>query len=138
MTAATISDSALARKLLWSLLALRLGVFIVMLVWALDKFVNPTHTAAVFEGFYGVSGLSETMAAVLGALQLVLVLAFVIGYRKTITYGLIFVLHGVSTLSSLPQYIDAFNNLLFFAAWPMWAACWVLFYLRDYDTKFSV
>ena len=127
----------LEQKLPWALLALRIGIFIVMFIWALDKFVNPGHTAAVFEGFYGISGLSTTIATVLGAVQVVLCLAFLLGLWKTITYGIILVLHGVSTLSSFPQYIDAFNNLLFFAAWPMLAACIALFILREYDTKLS-
>jgi hypothetical protein len=29
-------------------------------------------------------------------------------------------------------------NLLFFAAWPMLAAAWALWWLRDYDTLFTV
>lgn len=125
-------------KLGWSLFVLRLGVFIVMLMWALDKFVSPGHTAAIFENFYGIGGLSATLAYVIGALQLLLIIAFVVGYRKTISYGLVLVLHGISTFSSFPQYLDAFNNLLFFAAWPMLAACVALFVLRDYDHKLAV
>lgn len=125
-------------KLGWSLFLLRISVFIVMLMWTLDKFVSPGHTAAVFENFYGISGLSATLAALLGALQLVLIIAFVLGYRKTLSYGLVLVLHGISTLSSFPQYLDAFNNLLFFAAWPMLAACGALFILRDHDHKLSI
>ncbi|MDN7127934.1 hypothetical protein J6J08_11180 [Pseudidiomarina sp. 1APR75-33.1] len=134
MTQATTAPARLEKKLAWSLLALRLGIFIVMFIWALDKFVNPAHTAAVFEGFYGIGGLSATFAAILGGLQVALCLIFVAGLWKFFSYGLIFILHGVSTLSSFPQYLDAFNNMLFFAAWPMWAACFALFYLREYDT----
>ncbi|MCK7458014.1 hypothetical protein [Idiomarina aminovorans] len=130
-------EQVLRAKLPWALLALRVGIFIVMFVWALDKFVNPGHTAAVFEGFYGIGGLSATIATVLGAVQVVLCLAFLLGLWKTITYGIILILHGLSTLSSFPQYLDAFNNLLFFAAWPMLAACIALFILREYDTKLS-
>ena len=130
-------SNSLEQKLPWPLLALRVGIFIVMFVWALDKFINPGHTAAVFEGFYGISGLSSTLAAVLGALQVILCLAFLVGLWKTVTYGLILALHAVSTFSSFPQYIDAFNNLLFFAAWPMLAACLALFLLREHDTKLS-
>jgi len=47
-------------------------------------------------------------------------------------------MHGISTLSSWPRYIAAFDNLLFFAAWPMLAACVALFLLRDSDTLLSV
>jgi uncharacterized membrane protein YkgB len=130
-------SNSLEQKLPWALLVLRVGIFIVMFIWALDKFVNPEHTAAVFEGFYGISGLSATLATVLGTLQVILCLAFLAGLWKTVTYGIILILHGVSTLSSFPQYIDAFNNLLFFAAWPMFAACIALFILREHDTKLS-
>ena len=131
-------SNTLEQKLPWALLTLRVGIFIVMFVWALDKLLNPGHTAAVFEGFYGIAGLSAAIATVLGILQILLCLAFLAGLWKTITYGLILVMHGVSTLSSFPQYIDAFNNLLFFAAWPMLAACIALFMLRDHDTKLTV
>lgn len=124
-------------RLQCALLALRLGVFIVMFMWTMDKFVNPAHSAKVFEIFYGVS--SSTVAVyVLGAVQLVLVLAFLGGVKKRLTYGLIFILHGASTLSAYNQYMDGFNNLLFFAAWPMWAACFALYLLRDEDVKFTI
>lgn len=131
-------ERSLEQKLPWALLLLRVGIFIVMFVWALDKLVNPQHSAAVFAKFYGIDGLSEMLSYALGALQLILCGAFLAGLWKTITYGLIMVMHAVSTLSSMPQYIDAFNNLLFFAAWPMLAACIALFILRDYDTRLSV
>jgi hypothetical protein len=58
--------------------------------------------------------------------------------KKRITCRLIFVLHGASTLSAYAQYYDAFNHLLFFAAWPMWAACFALYLLRDADTKLTL
>ena len=125
-------------RLQWSLFALRLGVFIVMFIWTLDKFVNPGHSIAIFEKFYSIPGLGEKVAYIMGALQLLLVLAFVTGIKKRLTYGIIFIMHGASTLSAFNQYFDAFNNLLFFAAWPMWAACFALYLLRDEDTKFTL
>ncbi|OUS70381.1 hypothetical protein B5G52_14930 [Pseudoalteromonas sp. A601] len=125
-------------RLQWSLFSLRLGVFVVMLMWTLDKFVNPGHSARIFEHFYGISGSTDTIAYILGGLQLVLVLAFMAGVKKRVTYGLIFLMHGASTLSSYSQYIDGFNNLLFFTAWPMLAACFALYLLRDQDVKFTV
>ena len=126
------------KKLQWSLLSLRLGVFIVMLMWTLDKFVNPGHGAAIFEKFYGLPGVSANLFYVLGIAQLILVLAFVIGYKKRLTYGIILLMHAGSTFSSYKQYLDGFNNLLFFAAWPMLAACLTLYLLRDADTKLTV
>ena len=57
-------------RLQWSLFSLRLSVFIVMAMWTLDKFVNPGHSARIFEHFYGISGSTDIVAYVLGALNL--------------------------------------------------------------------
>lgn len=121
-----------------ALLLLRLSVFLVMLMWTLDKFVNAGHAIAVFENFYGIAGLGAAVVTGLGVLELVLILAFVVGYRKRWSYGAVLVLHGASTLSSYRQYLDPFEHLLFFAAWPMLAACVALYLLRDLDTKATV
>lgn len=128
------NDNRIANALLF----LRLGVFIVILMWTLDKFFNPGHAAGVFENFYGLSGWGPTIFMIIGALELLLLIGFVIGYKKKVTYGLIFIIHAVSTISSWKQYLDPFNNLLFFAAIPMLAACWALFSLRDKDTHFTL
>ena len=133
-----MSTTSAPRHLELSLLLLRLSVFLVMFVWTLDKFVNPEHSGRVFEHFYGVGGLSPTVFMVLGALQLILVVAFVLGLQKRLTYGLVMLLHAGSTLSSWAQYLDAFNNLLFFAAWPMFAACIALYLMRDHDQLWSL
>ena len=128
----------LKNRLEWSLFSLRLGVFIVFIMWTLDKFFNPGHTAKVFEIFYGISGSSATAVYIMGALQLLLVLAFMTGVKKRISYGLILLMHAGSTFSSFSRYIDGFNNLLFFAAWPMLAACLALYLLRDLDVKYTI
>lgn len=122
-----------------ALLFLRLGVFIVILMWTLDKFINPGHSAGVFENFYGLSGWGPTVFMILGALELVLLIGFVIGYMKTLTYGFILVIHAISTISTWKQLLNPYDgNLLFFAGIPMLAACWALFSLRDLDTRFTI
>ncbi|ERN40148.1 hypothetical protein KR51_00034380 [Rubidibacter lacunae KORDI 51-2] len=128
--------TALARRLALMLLLLRLSVFLVFLVWALDKFLNPEHTAAVFDGSYGISNLVPIASYILGALQLAISIGFVLGIAKFFTYGMILVMHAVSTFASFPYYLDPYAspNLLFFTAWPMLAACCALFVLRKEDT----
>jgi putative oxidoreductase len=126
------------QRLTCSLLLLRWGVFIVMLFWTLDKFVKPEHSAKVFENFYGLEGLGTVALYSLAGAELVLIVAFVLGLWKRITYGLVLVLHGISTLSSYSQYLDPFNNLMFFAAWPMLAACAALYLLRDQDRRWTL
>jgi putative oxidoreductase len=128
------------RRLPFSLLLLRLGVAIVMLAWSIDKLLRPEHAAGVFGTFYGMPGLGETVFYVIGTLQLLVVLAFLAGAWRTWTYGAVLAMHAVSTLSSFRQYLAPFEgpNLLFFAAWPMLAACIALFLLRDRDTLWAV
>jgi len=125
-------------KVSTALLALRVSVFAVLLVWTLDKLVNPGHAGHVYKHFYFIGGLGPAAFTVIGLLELVLCAAFLVGYRKRLTYGLVLLFHGISTLSSYAQYADPFNSLLFFAAWPMLAACFALYYLRDLDTKWTL
>jgi uncharacterized membrane protein YkgB len=128
------------KKLQVSLLLLRVTVFLVMFMWTIDKFVNPGHAAKVYASFYYIAGLESAVMYAIGAVEVILLLLFLAGYKKTFTYGAVLILHTVSTLSSFNQYLAPFEgpNLLFFAAWPMLAACFALFLLRDQDKMMSV
>lgn len=128
------------KKLQWSLLFLRLTVFLVMFMWTIDKFINPAHAAKVYEKFYYIAGLEYVVIYAIGVVEISILLLFLVGYRKKYTYGAVLAFHAVSTLSSFKQYLAPFDgsNLLFFAAWPMLAACFTLFLLRDQDKKLSV
>lgn len=125
-------------RLSFSLLSLRIGVFIVMALWSVDKILNAEHAAAVFETYYFIGDIGAGTLAAIGALQLLIEVAFVAGLFRTFTYGLVLVTHLLSTLASWPGYIEPFENLLFFAAWPMLAACFALFLLREHDTLWSL
>jgi putative oxidoreductase len=119
-----------------ALLVLRVTIFLVMLIWTLDKFIRPAHAASVYEHFYFLRGLGPGVMYALGGVELAILVGFVIGFEPRVTYGLVLLFHAVSTLSSFRQYFHPFEsvNLLFFAAWPMLGACFALYYLRDLDT----
>ena len=123
-----------------SLLLLRLSVFLVMFMWTIDKFINPGHAAKVYESFYNIAGLEDVVMFAIGAIEIIILLLFLVGFKKKYTYGAVLALHTVSTLSSYKQYLAPFDgpNLLFFAAWPMLAACFTLFLLRDQDNMISL
>lgn len=125
------------QRLATALFALRITVFLVFLMWTLDKFVNPQHAAGVFEDFYYLAGLGPGVFVAIGIAELVLILLFLGGIAKFWTYGAVLVFHAISTLSSWQMYFG-FDHLLFFAGWPMLAACFALFWLRDHDTLFTV
>jgi hypothetical protein len=111
-----------------------------MFLWTLDKFLNPDHAAAVFANFYYISGIGDVLFYVIGATEMLILTGFLLGYRKKWTYGAVLIFHAISTFSTYKQYFSPFTspNLLFFAAWPMLAACFALYYLRDKDTLLVV
>lgn len=122
-------------RLEWSLVGLRMTIFLVMLLWTLDKFLHPAHSARVFASFYGLAGLAPAAFLIVGLAELTLIVAFVCGLWPRLTYGAVLALHAGSTLSSWRQYLDPFDHLLFFTAWPMLAACAALYALRDHDRR---
>ena len=122
------------KRLQISLFLLRFGVFIVFAFWTADKFINPGHSAKVWAFFYQAPGLEASMLTIIGAVQAGIVGLFVLGLFKRFSYGLVLIMHTISTFSSYMKYMAPFDNLLFLAAWPMLAACVTLYLLRDEDT----
>jgi hypothetical protein len=119
-----------------TLFCLRVSVFVVMFMWTIDKWLRPGHAASIYEHFYGIGGLGPLAMGLVAGAEMLLLLAFLVGFAPRITYALVLLLHAISTLASYRQYLHPFdgNNLLFFAAWPMLAACFTLYWLRDLDT----
>ncbi len=128
------------KKFALSMLFLRLTVFLVIFMWTIDKFINPGHAAKVYEKFYHIPGLESFAMNAIAVIEIVVLILFFIGVKKTYTYGAILAIHTVSTLSAFNQYLSPFEgpNLLFFAAWPMLAACVMLFLFRKEDSLFQL
>lgn len=130
------SESVLVQhRLAVSLLLLRVGVAVVFVMWTLNKFVHPEQAAGVAAHYYGLSGLSHLATYAAGALQTLVVFAFIAGAFKTFSYGAIVLMHAGSTAASYGNYLDPWTtpNLLFFAAFPMLSATIALWLLRDQD-----
>jgi putative oxidoreductase len=128
------------KRLPLALLLLRLSVFVVMFVWTVDKFIEPQHASKIMAAFYSISGVGDVLVYLLGVIELAVILAFVLGFAKRWSYGLVLLLHATSTLASYQKYLNPLQppNLLFFAAIPMLAACFVLYYLREADELWTI
>jgi len=117
-----------------ALLILRLGLGAFLLLFGIDKLVAPATTMEVITHFYGLIVSHGTVLAA-GALEVLLGLAFLAGWRKTLSYGLGLLLHAVSTLATWRELLAPFGaNHLFLAAIPVLTAFIALFLLRRYDT----
>ena len=69
-----------ARRIPIALLILRRTVFLVMLIWTIDKFVRPAHAASVYQHFYFLHGLGPAIMYSIGAIELAVLIGFVVGF----------------------------------------------------------
>lgn len=127
------------RSLGVSLLLIRVSLAAFLVVWALKKIVTPAVGQGISEKFYAFSP-SDTMILVIGGLQVLLILLFLLGMFKFWTYGTVALMHGAGTIATLGVLAQPFTavNALFWAAVPTLAAMIALFLLRDHDRLWSV
>jgi uncharacterized membrane protein YphA (DoxX/SURF4 family) len=125
----------LEQRLAISLLVLRVSLSVFMLQWGLEKFVVPGTTLAIFRNFYGLD-LGRFVPPVIGVVQVLLSLAFLLGYKPRITYGLFLLMHSITTLVTIPRLISPWNpvsNHRFIAGVPVLSGFLALYPLRDWD-----
>jgi len=115
----------------------RVGLGVFLLFWSLDKFAAPQGTQGIFAKFYFLE-IPSTAPFVIGTLEAILSLAIIAGFMKFYSYGLGTIVHGVSTISTIPLLLSPFENHLFLAGVPVLTTFIGLFLLRDRDTLFSV
>ncbi len=110
----------LERRLAVALAILRITVGLFFLLWAVEKFVLPDATVAIWERFYKIP-ISSNLAYPIGVVNTLMSLALIVGFMPTITYGYWIVFHGISVLSTRHFPIKPFGgpNQLFLAGVPM-------------------
>lgn len=117
----------------------RLSIFLFMLPWQLMRFTKPEAINSISNKYYKFS-MPEIGSTITGVLMMALLLAFLVGFKKKISYLLILILHGIGTLMTVPNLIPGLEgyNQLFLAAMPALAAMLLLYCLRNEDTMLSV
>ena len=125
-----------------SLFIMRITIALFLLPWIADKFTKDgvEHTAKIFAHFYKIKGLGTTGSYAIGVFWTILLLAFVLGFKKRLSYGLVMLLHGMGTVFTwkvLWPFSES-HNMLFLAAIPVLGAMIALYLLRDDDTILSV
>ncbi len=122
------------RKLQISLAIIRISTAIFFLVWSLRKLIQPESTQKIFSSFYFIQ-VSPEISYVVGGIQTLIVLMFMVGLFKTWTYGGLLGMHIVSVFSTYKQLFNPYEspNTLFWAAVPVLGGLIALFILRDRD-----
>lgn len=134
----SVSDSPQDRKIALALLILRISLGVFLLLWGLEKIIIPERTVGIYDKFYGIP-IDTAIAPMLGALQIALSIALLIGFQRRWSYGLATLLHGYSVISSWQALIDPWGLIygevkhLFLAGVPVLAGFVVLYILREMD-----
>lgn len=128
----------------YGLFAIRLTIFILMIMWAVLKIAAPESYAGgdepgIFEKFYGVS-IGANIVYALGAAQVLLLLAYMLGLFKFVTTGAVMLMNLASLIVSLPLILDPGTkpNILFLTAVPVFGASLAHFLMRKQDTFLSL
>jgi len=119
------------------LATLRIGLFLFMMVWTVEKFVRPEAFQSIFGSFYGFDA-GHALIYLIGAVQLAVLLLFVSGKFKTVSYGLVMLMNVMTLLVSYRQILTPYegstNHL--FAASIVVAAGSIALFLSRHDDRF--
>lgn len=128
-------------KLRIPLFLTRLSIFYFMLPWQVMRFTNPEQINNIASTYYHQdAGIPAALNTAIGVFWILLLLAFVTGFKKRISYGLMFVLHTGAILLSIQAYIWGLESFrqIFLAALPAAAAMGLLYLLRDEDKFLTI
>src|SRR5262249_6799946 len=105
---------------------------------SIEKLMLPDAAARIASNFYGVTLVAPASYA-LGVGELILSLALLFGFYRTISYGLSLLIHTVTVVVSWRQLFDPWGvakvgNHLWISTWPTWGGFAALFLMRQWDT----
>ncbi|MEM8651280.1 MAG: DoxX protein [Pseudomonadota bacterium] len=130
------------KKIEIALLIIRVTTAIFLGLWATLKFWRPEWQRNIFSGSYNIGfiEITDVISYGLGALQLVVVFAFLIGLWRFWTYGLMMLMSAAGVLGSLDSFLVYYNfpKNLMLTSIPTLGALVALFILRDMDNLFSI
>ncbi|MDJ0650538.1 MAG: hypothetical protein QNJ60_17740 [Xenococcaceae cyanobacterium MO_188.B19] len=132
--------SRLKTRLSIALLILRVSLGLFLLLWALEKFILPETTEQIWSNFYQIP-ISGAIVTILAIFQTLLAIAFILGFLRSITYGIGLGINGVTFISTWRQLLDPWGlasgaaiNHLFLAGIPVLAGFIALYILHPWDT----
>lgn len=127
-----------SKGLTWGLLILRLGLGVFLAICALNKVINPEAMIPLFLEFYYID-VSSFFVVILGALELMLSLLFIMGMYKTLSYGIALVSQIIMLIACYEKIkIPAKSESLFFMLIPIIFAFGALFVMRNLDNKWTL
>ncbi|MEM9905116.1 MAG: DoxX family protein [Cyanobacteria bacterium P01_D01_bin.44] len=130
-----IFPARFSKRLHSGLFILRVALGLFLLLWAIEKFVAPTTTAAIWESFYKIP-IGGAVITLLAILQTILAIALLIGFWRPVSYGISLGINAVTVISTWQQLINPWGaevNHLFLAGIPVLAGFIALYLLYPWD-----
>jgi len=124
----------------FSLLALRVSLGWLLVLWGLDKLVNVDHSLRVADNFYLGIGSSVWFLNAFGVVEAIIGLLIVAGLWRRWTYLAMLVMLIVTGVSVWKSVIDPWGwvldggNVLFYPSLIILAGAWVVWAFRAEDT----
>jgi len=118
----------------------RLSIAIFLAPWVYMRLTQVEAGKGLFAKYYKIPNMPDIVAMGIAGLWLIVLIAFVLGFKKKLSYGLVLLFHTVGTLFTIPYLIPGTENfnILFYAAIPTIAAMLLLYIVRDEDTMLAV
>lgn len=117
------------------LLILRLGLAWFLFVWAVNKILAPEQYQKIWGYFHGID-IGASMPYMMGSAQIAICLAMALGLWRKVSYGLGFLMHGVTVVVISSSLLAPFvikngfptnrNSAVAIAALAGFAALWML------------
>lgn len=138
-------NKSIENRLAWCLLFCRIAVFIVFMVWVWNKLARPEHGVHMASTYFMLPALPEMAIFIFGLVELVLVFMLLLGFCKRITRGIFVFISLLSVI--MPEVVRGYiaalveqphPTILFFTGFCVLACSFSIYYLREYDTKWSL
>lgn len=125
-----------------SLMLMRVGLGLLILIWAIVKLGAPEASIGVSDKYYSGLLSDPTLQLVLGVLQAGLALLVILGLFRRIAYPAMAALLGVGALAIWPSIVDPLGlifgqdnvQILFFPSLIVFFGTLVMLAFRDEDT----
>ena len=124
----------------FALLLLRASIGLLIVLWGIDKIVNPAHGLAVSDAFYGGLLTMPSLMRIFGVAQALVGFLFIVGLLRRVVDPVVLLLNTASLLGVWRSIVDPWGwylektNVLFFPSLIIFAASLLVLVSREEET----
>lgn len=146
LDAASGAEGDLQKRLSLSLLLCRIVTFAIFAAYAFGTMKRPLMNADALEKVYYIPNMPSGVMIALGAAQMIIAIAVLLGVYKKVTRGILLILTILAMF--MPTYVIGYFTatiglaphpaILYFTHFCLFACAFMIYRLRDHDTLASL